>query len=156
MNAARRETSDTYDRAIALCRQGDWKQGLIYLGRLTEAAERSSLPGQFYSYLGYAIARCEQRVHEGVKLCRHAIKVEFYQPDNYLNLARTLLLANDKRGAVDAVQRGLKIDPHHQQLVELGRELGVRRAPVLSFLSRTNPINRFLGSLRHHLGRKPV
>lgn len=154
MTVARRETTDTLDRAVALCRQGDWKQGLSHLGRLTEAAERGSLPGLFYSYLGYGIARCEQRVHEGVKLCRHAIKVEFYQPDNYLNLARTLLLANDRRGAVDAVQRGLKVDANHPELVELGRELGIRRPPVLSFLSRKNPLNIFLGSLRHTLERK--
>lgn len=156
MSSVRRETSETLERAVALCRQGDWKQGLSHLGRLAEGEDRAALPGLFYSYLGYGIALVEQRVHEGVKLCRHAIKVEFYQPDNYLNLARTLLLANDRRAAVDAVQRGLKIDPHHPQLVDLGRELGVRRAPVLPFLSRNNPLNRILGSLRHHLGRKPA
>jgi hypothetical protein len=156
MSSTRREISDTLERAVALCRQGDWKQGLVHLGRLAEEGERGALPGLFYSYLGYAIALVEQRVPEGVKLCRHAIKVEFYQPDNYLNLARTLLLAKDRKGVVDAVQRGLKIDPHHPQLVDLGREMGIRRPPVLPFLSRTNPLNRFLGSLRHHLGRKPA
>jgi uncharacterized protein HemY len=156
MAAVRGQTAYILDRGLALCRQGDWQRGLLHLGRLAEGmegAERSSLPGLFYSFLGYGVARCEQRVQEGVKLCRHAIKVEFYQPENYLNLARTLLLLNDRQGAVSAVQRGLKIDPHQPQLVELSRELGIRRRPVLPFLSRTNPLNRFLGSLRHTLDR---
>jgi uncharacterized protein HemY len=153
MAAARGLNALTLDRGLALCRQGDWERGLLHLGRLAETAERSSLPGLFYSFLGYGVARCEQRVEEGVKLCRHAIKVEFYQPENYLNLARTLLLSNDRQGAVAAVQKGLKIDPHQPQLVELARELGIRRAPVLPFLSRRNPLNRFLGSLRHTLKR---
>jgi hypothetical protein len=147
--AGRPEIPERLARGLDLCRGGEWDRGLAILGALGQSAEKSALPGLFYSYLGYGIARCERRVKEGVKLCEHSIKIEFYQPENYLNLARTQLLANDRRGAVGAIRRGLKIDPNHADLLELQREIGVRREPVLSFLSRDNPLNRFLGRLRH-------
>ena len=149
--SARQEVSGVLGRAIEQCRKGNWEQGLPYLGLLADSADRSSLPGLFYSYLGYGIALREQRLEEGLKLCRHAIKIEFYHPENYLNLARTCLLGKDRRGAVKAVREGLKIDPNSEELLALQKDLGTRRLPVLSFLSRDNPFNRFLGSVRHKL-----
>ena len=150
----RTEISEPLARGLDLCRGGEWERGLAVLGRLAQTADKSSLPGLFYSYLGYGIARCERRIKEGIKLCQHAIKVEFYQPENYLNLARSQLLANDRRGAVQAIQRGLKVDPNHLDLLDLAHEIGVRRRPVLSFLSRDNFLNRLLGRLRHNVFRR--
>jgi tetratricopeptide (TPR) repeat protein len=149
--SARQEITGVLGRAIEQCRQGNWDQGLPYLGQLASSDGRSTLPGLFYSYLGYGIALREQRLEEGLKLCRHAIKIEFYHPENYLNLARTCLLGSDRSGAVKAVREGLKIDPNNQELLALQKEMGTRRPPVLSFLSRNHPVNRLLGSLRHKL-----
>jgi hypothetical protein len=86
-----------------------------------------------------------------LKLCQHAVKMEFYQAENYLNLARTLLLAGHRRPAVRAVADGLKVEPDNGQLLELQHEIGLRKRPVLSFLSRSNPINSLLGRIRHLL-----
>ena len=152
MIAAQAGLADDVDRGIELCRRGDWERGLVYLGRVAQSGERSSkLSGLFYSYLGYGLARTQGRIDEGLRLCHHAVKAEFYQPENYLNLARTHLLAKNRRAAVRALADGLKIDPNSTGLLTLKRELGVRRSPVLPFLSRTNPLNVFLGSLRHKL-----
>ena len=150
--AASAELLITLREGIDCCRRGDWNEGLRYLGQVAERGNTGSgLPGIFYSYLGYGIALREQRVKEGLRLCRHSVKVEFYQADNYLNLARTCLLARDRRGAVRAVKDGLKIDPHHAGLLVLQTELGVRGQPVLPFLGRSHILNRFLGRLRHVL-----
>lgn len=146
---SRDEIASALHRGIDCCRRGDWDQGLLYLGRVAEASDRSSLPGLFYSYLGYGIARCQNRVAEGLKLCEHSVKLEFYQPENYLNLARTCLLGKDRPGAVRAIRRGLKIDSQHLELLALYRELGMREAPVLPFLQRSNPLNQILGRIRH-------
>lgn len=149
MRAVRREISDTLSRALAYCRQGDWDNGLMYLGRVAESGEPgSALPGLFYSYLGYGIARCQGKVSEGRKLCEHSIKVEFYESENYLNLARTCLLAKDRAGAVRAVRGGLKIDPQNLDLLAIYRDLGIRQDPVIRFLSRRNPFNMLLGRIR--------
>lgn len=121
----------------------------MYLGRVAESGEpSSSLPGLFYSYLGYGIARCQGKVKEGLKLCEHSIKVEFYESENYLNLARTSLLARDRAGAVRAVRGGLKIEPQNLELLALYRDLGIRQNPAIAFLSRRNPFNMLLGRIR--------
>ncbi len=137
---------------IDLCRQGSWRQGLDLLRKVAEADDRSTeLPGLFYSFLGFGIARFDRRVREGIALCEHAVKREFYQPENYVNLARTYLLIDDRRRATDAVRAGLRIDPDHRELSELIAELGIRRPPVIPLLSRRNPLNHLLGKVRHVL-----
>jgi hypothetical protein len=146
------EIVNTVKAGIECCRRGDWNAGLQHLGRVTETEDANvGLPGLFYSYLGYGIALRDKRVREGLKLCRHAIEVELFEPENYLNLARTCLLARDRRGAVKAVRAGLKVDRGNQKLIVLYKELGVRGQPVLSFLDRAHPLNVLLGRLRHAL-----
>jgi len=155
VNAFREDVAIALHRGIECCRREEWDQGLLYLGQITRSDERNGLPGLFYSYLGYGIARCQRRFEEGRKLCEHAIKVEFYQPENYLNLARTCLLTSDRDAAVRAIRRGLKIDPHNLELLSLQRQVGVRGAPVLPFLSRSNLVNRILGRIRHAMQGRP-
>jgi hypothetical protein len=138
-------------RGVELCRAGEWDRGLAYLGRIAEADRARELPGVFYSYLGYGIAFRQKRVQEGLKLCRHAVKVQFYEPENYVNLTRTLLLAGaaERPAAVRAVLDGLKVDRNNEELLALYRELGIRGLPVLPFLSRSNPLNQLLGRVRY-------
>jgi hypothetical protein len=144
---------------IECCRRGDWNAGLYHLGKVTEATEAGGangvLPGLFYSYLGYGIALRDRRIRDGLKLCRHSIEVELFETENYLNLARTCLLARDRKGAVKAVRAGLKIDRGNQRLIALYKELGVRSLPVLSFLDRSHPLNVLLGRIRHALRGGP-
>jgi hypothetical protein len=147
--------STLLDQGLECCRRGDWSEGLRYLGRITESGHSTDLPGLFYSYLGYGIAHRDRRIREGLKLCKHAIKVGFYEPENHVNLARTSILANDRSGAVRAVRDGLRIDPQNQELRQMRKDLGVRTSPVIPFLDRANPLNIFLGQLRHSLRKKP-
>jgi hypothetical protein len=150
----RPELATEVKRGLDFCRTGQWDKGLQILAAAAEADQRQGvLPGLVYSYLGYGLAFREHRVREGLKLCQHAIKIEFYQPENFVNLVRTELLANNRRGAVRALEQGLKVDPDNPELHEILRDLGSRRPPPLSFLSRDNLLNRVLGRLRHALTR---
>jgi tetratricopeptide (TPR) repeat protein len=142
--------TDAMRDAIERWRRGAWREGLPALARIAEQETRpGALPALVYSYLGYGIALRQQRLSEGLKLCQHAVKMEFYQAENYLNLARTLVLGGHRRAAVRALADGLKVEPDNEQLLELQHEMGLRKRPVLSFLSRSNPINSLLGRLRH-------
>lgn len=144
------------ERGVQACRHGDWESGLVDLAWLVQGKQAKQLPGLCYSYLGYGIAHRQREVDRGRKLCRHAVKIEWFQPDNYYNLARTCMLAERYRQeAVDAVLEGLKVDPEHEGLVQLNQKIGYRRPPVLGFLPRTNVFNRILGSLRHAV-QKPA
>ena len=141
-----------FETGIDLCRAGDWQRGLYYLERAASRPTRGvPLPARYYSYLGCAQARVENRVKEGLTYCEHAARDEFWDPEIWVNLSRTRLLADNRRGAVRAVNEGLAIDPTMKSLLFLCRELGVRQPPVISFLSRANPLNYLLGVARHRL-----
>jgi hypothetical protein len=143
-----------FERGLERCRSGQWELGLEDLIQVYGAVRRGDLPGLFYSYMGFGLARNLGQIDRGLKLCQRAIELEFYQPENYLNLARTHLLAKNRGGAFQAVAQGLQIDPHHPELLELKQGLGARRPAVIPFFSRHHPINRLLGRLRHDLGGK--
>ena len=141
------------ERGVELCREGDWKRGLSLLAKIVAATgelgrEAPPLSGSVYSYMGYGLARFDEKYREGLDLCRHSIEVEFYEPDNFANLARVCLLIDRRKEAVKALRHGLKIHPGHLLLRALYRDMGVRREPVLPFLSRTHVLNRLLGRLR--------
>lgn len=135
-------------QGITLCRQGDWARGMSVLKKVAEAERQGSLPSQFYSFLGFGIAKFERKTTEGLALCKHALKKEFYQPENYVHLARTQLLAGDRKGAVATLDRGLRLLPGHLELERLRAEMGRRRRPVIAFLPRQNVFNQVLGRVR--------
>ncbi len=139
-------------RGVELCRAGEWKQGLLLLAEVpsSELPDRR-LRALSYSYLGYGLAKFQKRAREGVKLCEQAVNIEFCEPEVFLNLVRTRVMTRDRRGAVAAVKRGLQYHPEHPVLTEYQRKLGVRRDPVLPFLSRNSLPNRILGQLRFQL-----
>ncbi len=140
------------EEGVALCRAGQWDKGMQLLGQLVAAKGVSDeLPGLAYSFLGFSVARLQKKVREGQRLCEHAVKIQFYEPDNHLNLARVHLLAGNRKAAVEAIARGLKLDPHHTGLRGLRQEIGVRKRPVVRFLNRNNLVNRLLGKIRHDL-----
>lgn len=144
--------ADQLEKGLQLCQRGDWEGGLE---QLRMAAERmpanEAKPSRYYSYLGYAIALREKRIREGIKLCQYAIKQEFYQPENYFNLAQTYLLGGNRSAAWKVVAKGLKVDANFPLLQELHHKLGERRPPVLPFLSRSNFLNQILGRMRYSM-----
>lgn len=114
----------------------------------------------FLSYLGYLTAQVERRGKEGYTFCENAISLmrktisedkEVFYPILYLNLGRAYVLGGKKPEAIKAFKDGLKYDARNGDIRwELAR-LGIRRPPVLPFLSRSNPINKYLGKLRYKL-----
>ncbi len=140
------------EAAIDICRAGDWSRGLTILADLVKERGLSEhIPGVAYSFLGYGIARYQRQVKEGLRLCEHAVRAQFYHPDCHLNLARVQVLAKNRKGAVHAIAQGLALDPRNAALRGLQAEIGVRKRPVIGFLSRNNPVNRTLGKLRRQL-----
>ena len=140
------------EAAVAICRSGDWGRGLTILADLVKDRGLSEhIPGVAYSFLGYGIARYQKQVKEGLRLCQHAVKAQFYHPDCHLYLARVQILAKNRKGAVHAIAQGLALDPRNSALRSLHDEIGVRKRPVIGFLSRSNPVNRTLGKLRRQM-----
>lgn len=142
------DSTDTLVLGIRACTQGEWRDGLTYLSQLDQKALEGQLPGLFYSYFGHAVARCEGRKQDGLAMCLHAVEIQPFQPENYLNLARSYLLVRERRKAIHALRRGLTFNPSHSGLLAFQRQLGIRRRRPIRFLARDNPFNRLLGRLR--------
>ena len=144
------------EEGILKCRLGHWEEGMV---DLTFVGEREhshiELPGQFYSFLGYGLAHLDKKYREGLLLCQHSVKIQYFEPENHLNLARVHILMHNRRKAFKSIARGLALDSDHPGLRRLWKELGLRRRPVLPFLPRTNPINSALGRIRHSMGAQP-
>jgi tetratricopeptide (TPR) repeat protein len=137
-------------RGIDHCRRGEWDEGLQYLLEADVSDNDQTLPGLYFSYLGHALARRDQPAPEALSLCQRGVAAQPQEPDNLLNLAWACLLARDRVGAIEALDRGLAVSPRHAGFEQIRRKLGLRRPPVLRFLRRTHPVNHLLGRLRHH------
>jgi hypothetical protein len=81
-------------------------------------------------------------------------KLQFYEADNHWNLARLHVVASNRQAAVAALEAGLKLDPEHDGLLALAKEIGTRKPPVIRFLHREHPLNRFFGRMRHKMASK--
>ena len=122
---------------------------MVLLGEAVAAPNAGDLPGVCYAYLGLGTARSTKRYREGLAMCEYGVRVSVCDPEAYLCLARTLLLMNKCDQAIGILNRGLALSPDHPGLLDLRLELGVRRPPVVRFLSRSNALNTFLGRFRH-------
>jgi len=117
------------------------------------AIERSQggprpIQARYVSYYGLTLASTRGDLHEAVRCCRNAVKMEGYRPDLCWNLGRVLLAADRRREAHRVLQRAARLQPGHSGIQrDLGR-LGRRRRPAFPFLSRANKINVLLGRLR--------
>jgi predicted Zn-dependent protease len=132
-------------RAQELLRSG---LEMAALEHFAAAHERAPDDPRYRSHYGWAVATIEQRTDRGVALCRSALRAAADQPELYLNLARILLANGRKNEAIKYIRRGLMVDPRDPNLIFEWRRLGVRRAPVLSFLPRRHLVNRLLGRVR--------
>jgi Flp pilus assembly protein TadD len=136
----------------------EFKQGLNFLrdnyaGRalphMQRAMELDRSNPYYMSYLGVVLARSEQKWGEAERLCDAAVRMKRNQAQLYLNLAEVYAQAGRKDDAVDALQAGLKYARRDVWLTIAMNRLTRRREPVLSFLTRTHPVNRQLGMIRH-------
>jgi hypothetical protein len=144
------------DSGIDHCRAGRWDRGVKYLRYVAENQPGGlSEAGLFLSYLGCGVARTHGQTAEGLALCEQAVKVEFYQPDNWANLAEVLLMCGRRVEAVNAIEQGMDIDSRFGRLQEIHQKLGRRRPPVIPFLARSNPLNHLLGLVRSQIASPP-
>jgi len=128
--------------------EGDAAEALLLLQAAYEAAPESARVRSCY---GLCLALAERRFDRGIELCRSAAKQEFFQPEQYLNLARLHLAFGFKAEAIRYLKRGRMIDPSDARIAQELASLGLRHPPVLAFLPRRHPVNRWLGAARHFL-----
>jgi len=123
---------------------------LAALACLERALKTWDYPG-WYSYLGYCIAKERGHVSRALELCQRAIAHEENNPVHYLYLGKIHLVAGDKAQALQALRQGMARGGGHG-IEQLLAGIGTRKPPVIPFLSRDNPLNKYLGIFLGHLG----
>ncbi len=134
------DLQELINKGITLANQGNTLDALLHF----ENAARLGATPTLNSYLGYCMARERQQFKEAIGLCHQALAMEPENAIHYLNFGRILLLVGKKQLAIDTFHQGLKRERHRLILEELKR-LGIRRRPVVPPLSRSHPVNRYLG-----------
>jgi tetratricopeptide (TPR) repeat protein len=114
------------------------------------------------SYKGYLEAYVQRNFKHGITTCRKAIEKlrekmpfgeEFLLPFFYLNLGKAYLAAGRRLEAVTAFDKVMEIDPENSETMDIMKKVGARRKPVMPFLERSNPINKYMGKLLYKMKR---
>jgi tetratricopeptide (TPR) repeat protein len=103
---------------------------------------------RYGSYYGLSIALADRAYKEALQLCEAAALENFLYPDLFHNLGRVYLMAGRKGKAHQAFCKGLNMDPKNPDIIRELRKMGVRQKPPVSFLGRSNPVNKLMGKLR--------
>jgi tetratricopeptide (TPR) repeat protein len=123
-------------------RRGDTLSALAVFEKAARGEENLSAR----SYLAYCIAKERGLTTKGISWCEENLGKEPENAVHFLNLGRIYLLMKNREAAIRSFREGLKYGSNDEITDELQR-LGVRSAPVLSFLNRSNPLNKYLGIL---------
>ena len=101
-----------------------------------------------FSYYGLCVAMVKHKYADALKYCNISVKANFMDPEHRINLALVYLERDDRKNAVRNLEAGLRLSPTNKRIHKIFNEIGQRKPVLLSFLSRRNPINVFLGRLR--------
>ena len=105
----------------------------------------------WHSRLGYCIARERGHLTRAFDLCQSAIAHDPKNPIHYLYLGKVHQIAANQYEALQTLQQGMTLG----NLPEIERSLsrlGTRKPPVISALSRKNPLNKYLGIALSQIG----
>ncbi len=114
------------------------------------------------SYFGCLQALVDKKYRSGIETCKRAIILLKDREEDekeklyalfYLNLGRAYLSAGKKQDAITAFTTGTKYNNSNGDLRQELRGLGRRKQPPVSFLTRSNPINKYIGMILHTGGK---
>jgi len=140
------EANKLFIKGIKAFNSGHILSALAYF----EKADRIEKDPLTTSYLAFCIAKERGQVKNAVTLCKEAIQKDPENPIHYLNLGKVYLHYGDKEAAISVFREGMKHETH-QLIVDELITLGKRKPPTIPFLSRGNPVNKYLGIILNKL-----
>lgn len=106
---------------------------------------------KYLSYYGVSFAQAYGANREALRACESAVKKDFLNATLFLNLGRVYLIAGKVTRALAAFEHGVRISPNHKELRAELAKADRRSTPPIPFLSRSHPLNAWLGKLRARL-----
>lgn len=138
-------------RGVELLRQGDKLRAL----KMFELSYELNNSPECRSYLGFLSATERGLVRKGIDLCHSSIEDDPQNPLHYLNLGKLLYSVEKKNEAVETVRKARGMNAPGELVDEMEgwlKMVGIRKRPVLPFLRRSHPINKYVGLMLKHLG----
>jgi CheY-like chemotaxis protein len=141
-----------YLKGISLWENENLEKALLCFQR---AHELNPDDPHIASYLGLVLVN--SGIYErGFQLCREALKKKPVDEAAIFNLGQAYLMSSRRNGARLTFLRGARVCDDKQRFLDELTKMGMRRKPIISFLSRDNPLNRWLGKLTYRPGTVPV
>jgi len=138
-----------YRRALEALAAGDHELAARLFHAVITGAPRGPLALRALSYYGVSLEAGGLSTRLALDACKQAAARRPDDPVLQLNLGRLYRRLGRVQPALRALEAGLRLAPHH---AELRRELTLaerrRRRPVIGLLSRSHPLNRWLGQFR--------
>jgi len=147
-----RPAEDSFFRGIEALQRGRGIEALALFEAAVVIERRQKVvrpQARYLSFYGLCLGTETKRLAEGIRLCREALELEFFNADLCWNLGRLLVLAGERGEAYLTFEKGLRLQPGHPGILRELRRLGKRRRPKVQFLSRSNPVNVILGRLTY-------
>ena len=145
------EAAATFQEGLARYRQGDAVEAHVLFER---AHRRAPADAIMMSWYGLTLVLVAKNSNLGVSYCDQALRLAGPEPELLLNQARAHLALGQRERAVRAIVRGLSVAPLDPALKLAQASMGWRRRPVFPCFGRSNPLNRWLGKVRHRWSRR--
>jgi len=147
-----RPAEESFFKGIGALQQGRGIEALALFEAavVIERRQKVVIPqARYLSFYGLCLGLEAKRLAEGIRLCRDAIALEFFNADLCWNLGRLLVEAGQRGEGYLAFRKGLSLQPGHPGIVREMRRMGMRRPRAVQFLARSNPLNVILGRLTY-------
>lgn len=128
----------------------DYRDGLRDLARrsLKRLVDDGSRDPAHISFYGLLLAETEKSAR-AISLCEEAVSKDGRRSSLlYLNLSRALAAVADRKGAIEALSRGLVVHPGDRKLRRELQHLVPRRSPLFPRLGRQHFVNKYAGIAR--------
>ncbi len=140
---------DAFSQAVQLYNDKEFGTSIPYfLHAIRKTTKEHKRLNEYIGFYGLCLMKLGNR-DEGFNKCIVAAETELNNPEVFLILARAALFMSRRKMSLKAISQGLAIDSNYKDLHNLRRQLGVRRAPAIGFLSRNNFMNILLGRLTY-------
>jgi tetratricopeptide (TPR) repeat protein len=136
------KAEELYSMGMEALKSGNTGVAFEFLEKAVKL-ERNPL---YCSTLALCLAKEKRDFKQAVSLCKEAIKKDPKDSIHFLYLGRIHILANQKKDAIRIFNMGLRYEENKEIIAEL-QSFGRRRRPVIPFLERSNPLNKYLGKL---------
>jgi len=120
---------------------------------LEEALQISPNNAAYLSHYGLCVAMEREDYDAAVKLCERALKIDPKDVVSRVNLGKVYRMQGDNSSAYEEFLRAWRADKSHPAPASELTRMGIRRPPLVRFLSRSHWLNVKLGRLRAKLNR---